>query len=82
MAPSKLISAFVTQQISFLTRRGYASRSGVASVMSKKGGEETSASNSWIPDPVTGYYRPEGKGNEVDAAELREMLLRNKTRRN
>lgn len=51
-------------------------------VMSKKGGEEAaSKSNSWVPDPVTGYYRPEGHANEVDAAELREMLLKQKTRR-
>ncbi|PIA61331.1 hypothetical protein AQUCO_00300701v1 [Aquilegia coerulea] len=33
---------------------------------------------SWVPDPVTGYYRPENRGDEVDVAELREMLLNNK----
>lgn len=68
-----------------MCRRGYASGSvigGGSRVMSKKGGEETSKSNSWIPDPVTGYYRPEGKGKEVDAAELRELLLNHKTRTN
>ncbi|CAO2162321.1 unnamed protein product [Urochloa humidicola] len=31
----------------------------------------------WVPDPVTGYYRPEGVPNpkELDAAELRAKLL-------
>ncbi|RLN21875.1 late embryogenesis abundant protein Lea5-like [Panicum miliaceum] len=29
----------------------------------------------WVPDPVTGYYRPAGGAKEVDAAELRAKLL-------
>ncbi|CAD6231581.1 unnamed protein product [Miscanthus lutarioriparius] len=30
----------------------------------------------WVPDPVTGYYRPAGSAaKEVDAAELRANLL-------
>ena len=29
----------------------------------------------WVPDPVTGYYRPAGGAKEVDAAELRSKLL-------
>ncbi|CAD6238644.1 unnamed protein product [Miscanthus lutarioriparius] len=30
----------------------------------------------WVPDPVTGYYRPAGSAaKEVDAAELRAKLL-------
>lgn len=29
----------------------------------------------WVPDPVTGYYRPAGGAKEVDAAELRARLL-------
>lgn len=29
----------------------------------------------WVPDPVTGYYRPAGGAVEVDAAELRAKLL-------
>ena len=33
---------------------------------------------SWVPDPVTGYYRPANGVVEVDAAELRAMLLRPK----
>ncbi|KAL6850350.1 hypothetical protein ACP4OV_020977 [Aristida adscensionis] len=35
-------------------------------------GEEKTA---WVPDPVTGYYRPAGGAKEVDAAELRAKLL-------
>ncbi|XP_066308837.1 late embryogenesis abundant protein Lea5-D-like [Miscanthus floridulus] len=31
--------------------------------------------NPWVPDPVTGYYRPAGGAKEVDAAELRARLL-------
>ncbi|XP_062197630.1 protein SENESCENCE-ASSOCIATED GENE 21, mitochondrial-like [Phragmites australis] len=29
----------------------------------------------WVPDPVTGYYRPAGGAKEVDPAELRAKLL-------
>ncbi|XAR61353.1 hypothetical protein NMG60_11035037 [Bertholletia excelsa] len=91
---AKLFSAFVVSRVSQVaSRRGYAAASeGVASgaarasgsarsgVMAKKGGEE-SAKTSWVPDPVTGYYRPENKGNEIDVAELREVLLKNKVSR-
>lgn len=30
---------------------------------------------SWVPDSVTGYYRPEDKGEEIDAADMRKNLL-------
>ncbi|XP_059302699.1 protein SENESCENCE-ASSOCIATED GENE 21, mitochondrial-like [Lycium ferocissimum] len=83
---SRLISAFVLDTISsFLTRRGYAAGGSTRSnvkVMLKKGGEESSkkSSTSWVPDPVTGYYRPESHAKEIDAAELRQMLLNHKPR--
>jgi Late embryogenesis abundant protein len=32
----------------------------------------------WVPDPVTGYYRPANGAVELDAAEFRAMLLRPK----
>ncbi|WP_215650847.1 hypothetical protein [Dorea formicigenerans] len=50
--------------------------------MGKSGAEEMgrSAENSWVPDPVTGYYRPANRAAEIDVAELREMLLKNKIR--
>lgn len=38
-------------------------------VMAKK--EEPS----WVPDPVTGYYRPEDKNREIDAVDMRKILL-------
>lgn len=38
------------------------------------------ASSAWAPDPVTGYYRPVNHGAEIDAAELRAMLLNHKVR--
>lgn len=74
-------------------RRGYAAASqgavsgvvkgGVprSNVMMKKSGEE-SVKTSWVPDPVTGYYRPEGQANEIDAAELRKMLLKHRSGNN
>ncbi|KAI3854600.1 hypothetical protein MKX03_005196 [Papaver bracteatum] len=33
----------------------------------------------WIPDAVTGYYRPENHANDIDVAELRDTLLNQKT---
>ena len=73
----------------FLFRRGYAAASeGVAGMgrgsgrMGKAAQEEMAqaAENSWIPDPVTGYYRPANRANEIDVAELREILLKQKVR--
>ncbi|KAK1437227.1 hypothetical protein QVD17_03016 [Tagetes erecta] len=94
MAAVKRISSFIADQVTVIAvRRGFASAattqgnvsgsvrgSGVA--MMKKGSEESKKSTPWIPDPVTGYYRPEGQIKEVDAAELRELLLKHKNRRN
>ncbi|XP_027353267.1 indole-3-acetic acid-induced protein ARG2-like [Abrus precatorius] len=67
-----------------LARRGYAvaseTRGGVASVggkMTPKSGEDKVVSAnkvSWLPDPVTGYYKPENV-KEIDVAELRATLL-------
>lgn len=37
-------------------------------------------SNSWVPDPVTGYYRPANRAADVDVAELRRILLTEKHR--
>nr|GEV63556.1 hypothetical protein [Tanacetum cinerariifolium] len=74
--------------VSLVTRRGYGSTStetvkgSVAAAMMKKGGEESKKSTSWVPDPVTGYYKPEGHENQIDPAELRAMLLKPKTQRN
>lgn len=60
---------------------GAGSSGGRSGVMGKKVGEESTKTSSWVPDPVTGYYRPENHADEIDVAELREMLLNNKVRR-
>lgn len=91
LSNSNIISAFVADSVSAaISRRGYAAasqgavsgsvRGGIArsNVMLKKGAEESSKTTSWVPDPVTGYYRPEGHAKEIDAAELRKMLLKHK----
>ncbi|CDY49968.1 BnaC08g10490D [Brassica napus] len=38
------------------------------------------AESAWAPDSVTGYYRPSNCADEIDPAELREMLLKNKAK--
>ncbi|XP_009601603.1 protein SENESCENCE-ASSOCIATED GENE 21, mitochondrial-like [Nicotiana tomentosiformis] len=85
---SKIVSAFIVDSLSAaINRRGYAAasqgavRGGVvrSNVTMKKGVEESNKTISWVPDPVTGYYRPESHANkEIDAAELRKMLLKHK----
>ncbi|GKV49869.1 hypothetical protein SLEP1_g56594 [Rubroshorea leprosula] len=54
--------------------RGGAVRS---SAVVKQAEEETAASTekvSWVPDPVTGCYRPGNTANEIDVAELCAIL--------
>ncbi|XP_059298052.1 protein SENESCENCE-ASSOCIATED GENE 21, mitochondrial-like isoform X2 [Lycium ferocissimum] len=89
---SKIVSAFIVDSASTaISRRGYAAVSQGAvfgsvrgtgavrsNVMMKKSVEESNKTTSWVPDPVTGYYRPESHVKEVDAAELRNMLLKHK----
>lgn len=72
-----------------LFRRGYAAatqsatRAGGASMSGKiapKSGEEKVASAekvAWVPDPVTGYYKPENT-KDIDVAELRARLMAKK----
>ena len=42
--------------------------------------EDSGASSAWAPDPVTGYYRPINHAAEIDAVELRNLLLNHKVR--
>lgn len=35
----------------------------------------SASSSTWVPDPVTGYYRPGNKRVEIDEAKMRETLL-------
>ncbi|GJY28043.1 late embryogenesis abundant protein, LEA5 [Tanacetum coccineum] len=45
----------------------------------EKGGEDSKKSTPWIPDPVTGYHKPEGRTNQVDVVDqLRELILKQK----
>ncbi|KAG5056234.1 hypothetical protein AAZX31_03G232200 [Glycine max] len=83
IANAKTFSALVLDGFSnTLTRRGYsqsATRGGVASIAPKSGEDKgvSSYKVSWVPDPVTGYYKPENI-KEVDVADLRATLLRKK----
>ncbi|KAI3800929.1 hypothetical protein L1987_29029 [Smallanthus sonchifolius] len=84
---ARIVSSFIAHHFSVVSRRGYASPTqdiakGSVVAMMKKGGEESKKSSAWIPDPVTGYYKPEGHGDQIDPAELREMLIKHKTPRN
>ncbi|XP_064989776.1 late embryogenesis abundant protein Lea5-D-like [Musa acuminata AAA Group] len=69
----------------FVNRRGYAAAAAavgrpaekkpvVRKVVDSSTAAASGSSNSWIPDPVTGYYRPTNFRVQ-DAAEQREMLL-------
>uniref|UniRef100_A0A0V0HQP8 Putative late embryogenesis abundant protein Lea5-like n=1 Tax=Solanum chacoense TaxID=4108 RepID=A0A0V0HQP8_SOLCH len=85
----KIISAFVVDSVSVaIQRRGYAaaSQGGVSGSVRGSGVVRSnvmeSNKTSWVPDPVTGYYRPESHAKEIDAAELRNMLLKYKPRQN
>ncbi|MFS7976153.1 putative Late embryogenesis abundant protein, LEA_3 subgroup [Helianthus anomalus] len=51
-------------------------------MIKKATSEESKKSCSWVPDPVTGYYKPEGQINPVDASELHELPLKQKNRQN
>ncbi|KAI3966926.1 hypothetical protein MKX01_017577 [Papaver californicum] len=44
----------------------------------KKQSTAVTEESSWVPDPVTGYYRPENHADDIDVAELRETLLNQK----
>ncbi|CAH8350333.1 unnamed protein product [Eruca vesicaria subsp. sativa] len=85
----KFVSAFVSKELSnAIFRRGYAAATAaqssggkggaVVSAVMKKGVEETNKNISWIPDPKTGYYRPETGSKEIDPAALRAALLNKK----
>uniref|UniRef100_A0A7N0TMY9 Late embryogenesis abundant protein n=1 Tax=Kalanchoe fedtschenkoi TaxID=63787 RepID=A0A7N0TMY9_KALFE len=81
----KLISAFVADDLSVaLNRRGFAKAAGKGAYPSKAAGggggggkskAREEASSMWVPDPVTGHYRPQNQAVQVDAAELRKRLL-------
>ncbi|KAJ9187798.1 hypothetical protein P3X46_003215 [Hevea brasiliensis] len=81
---AKVLSAFITKAIN---RRGFSAAAaapqgvvsrGGASMVKKTAEEKIGSAEkvAWIPDPRTGCYRPENLAEEIDAAELRAMLLK------
>ncbi|XP_073049153.1 protein SENESCENCE-ASSOCIATED GENE 21, mitochondrial-like [Primulina eburnea] len=72
----KTVSALISNKISVYSVGGV--RSNAMRMLKNESEEPTKIS--WIPDPVTGYYRPENKSQEIDAAELRRILIKDKTR--
>ncbi|EPS70797.1 hypothetical protein M569_03965, partial [Genlisea aurea] len=84
----KAISAFVEGEISTLSRRGFAAASrsiassvvnrGAQNMMLKKSASDDNEKTAWVPDPVTGFYRPENDGKDMDPAELRAILINNR----
>ncbi|KAJ9696537.1 hypothetical protein PVL29_008654 [Vitis rotundifolia] len=91
LSNAKVISAIVVDGFSLaIHRRGYAAASGAVSSVArgqksgvmKKLGEEmkgrASETSPWVPDPVTGYYRPENQAKQIDVAELRQTFLKHK----
>ncbi|KAF6173567.1 hypothetical protein GIB67_022926 [Kingdonia uniflora] len=68
---AKALSALIIDGLSTaINRRGFAA---MASSSVEKRAVERSP---WVPDPVTGYYRPENRAGEINVAELRELLLK------
>ncbi|GAB2234423.1 hypothetical protein Droror1_Dr00003675 [Drosera rotundifolia] len=89
LSNAKFLSALVADNLSLaLTRRGYAaaslgvSKSGVSGVAmgkeEEKSGRKGAGEKSWVPDPVTGCYRPGNTTMEIDAVELRNTMITNK----
>ncbi|XP_010474858.1 PREDICTED: protein SENESCENCE-ASSOCIATED GENE 21, mitochondrial-like [Camelina sativa] len=92
LSNAKILSVFVSEKLSnAVFRRGFAvaaktvSEGSVSSgetassaVMKNKVVEASSEKAPWVPDPKTGYYRPETVSEEIDPAELRAVLLNNK----
>ncbi|XP_022155320.1 late embryogenis abundant protein 2-like [Momordica charantia] len=81
----KIMSALVSDGFrnALFIRRGYAAVAAdrvVAKSGSKTKKEEAERSTeekmAWVPDPVTGYYRPENCADEIDPVDLRAMLLK------
>ncbi|CAN0830728.1 Protein SENESCENCE-ASSOCIATED GENE 21, mitochondrial [Linum grandiflorum] len=85
-AAAELLSAAVSRAI---RSRGFSSSAAaaartvkkggavsVASMVKKTGDETPAGKQSWVPDPKTGFYRPDNVADEIDAAELRALLLK------
>ena len=70
----------------FANSRGYTTAAAAMTAGSRTAVEQKpvkggagDATTSWVPDPVTGYYRPANRLAETDAVDLRELLLTRKS---
>ncbi|KAE8816820.1 hypothetical protein D1007_05564 [Hordeum vulgare] len=75
----------LAQRLAPATTRGYAAaassgamRRGAAATADGKAAreaEKAAADSSWVPDPVTGHYRPANRSSGADPADLRAAHL-------
>ncbi|KAJ0976282.1 hypothetical protein J5N97_018247 [Dioscorea zingiberensis] len=88
VAKTRLIKAIVEKTKLSISRRSYSGRAAEEKKagMVKKSKKESvgglaspASSSSWVPDPVTGYYRPANRRPEVDAADLRKAMRSRKS---
>ncbi|KAM7463090.1 hypothetical protein LguiA_031211 [Lonicera macranthoides] len=42
--------------------------------------DESGAASSWVPDPITGFYKPSHHLDQIDPVELRAMALSHRIR--
>lgn len=58
-----------------MASQGVSSGKSAATVRKQGGGGEEKV-GAWVPDPVTGYYRPENIADEIPVADQRKTLLK------
>ncbi|KAF3782329.1 Late embryogenesis abundant protein [Nymphaea thermarum] len=89
MASARFFSATSELSAAFISRRNFSATSSGAVVNAVRAGsrqvlqrmEDKSKAvvsgdkTSWMPDPVTGYFIPEDQFGQIDAAQLRQVLL-------
>ncbi len=90
LSNAKILLAAISEGVALATnRRSYSAASqgvvssvvrGAKKVEDKKVFKKIEGENSWVPDPVTGYYRPANRTGEIDVAALRDSLLTRKFR--
>ncbi|XP_062190802.1 late embryogenis abundant protein 41-like [Phragmites australis] len=56
-------------------RRAAGAAEGAATGEAKEAGRSAAVETSWVPDPVTGHYRPANWDGAVDPADLRAAHL-------
>ncbi|GAA0170018.1 hypothetical protein LIER_40871 [Lithospermum erythrorhizon] len=79
---SKIVSTFVVDKISIALKSIREEQHDVDEGSKAATTTTSSATTPWVPDPKTGYYRPDNRPNEIDAAQLRQMLLNHKIHQN